>query len=421
MLEGHNGGQSCHQLHVGRELRALESGDSILGPPDQTGTAGQAFALSGGGGGWHKASVSDSGWGGQGGFVVRSLVDGAGSYSVVHRAELLPSELTGMWGWILLRSPHQGRWSPPAPAPTKQRPAARASINTTSLGCIFSSVHVQSEMQGCTAQAALQELPLPCRPGAVWVIRPGGGLAKHTDGGCVVTRPVTDTLQDRGCAVHACPWEEQTSASTGPSSQCTRYVAASKRVVRNASLQRCCRGAFSHSANYHGVHPGNTPANPPPYRSVHDPFQTASRVRNSGPATTGGGKQPAFRTARAQRTVRPPRGRFRTARAQRAHSANYYGGYPGNNPENHPPAESCTINLKLKNSNISLNGCCSGRGYRGQNLGPWDPWQARPFNLLNLPNSRWWRTADFSHSAGTAHGAPPKTRSGASTMNWRLC
>ena len=46
------------------------------------------------------------------------------------------------------------------------------------------------------------------------------------------------------------------------------------------------------------------------------------------------------------------RGRFRTARAQRAHSANYYGDYPGNNPENHPPAESCTINSKLKNPNI---------------------------------------------------------------------
>ena len=46
------------------------------------------------------------------------------------------------------------------------------------------------------------------------------------------------------------------------------------------------------------------------------------------------------------------RGRFRTARAQRGHSANYYGDYPGNNPENHPPAESCTINSKLKNSNI---------------------------------------------------------------------
>ena len=30
------------------------------------------------------------------------------------------------------------------------------------------------------------------------------------------------------------------------------------------------------------------------------------------------------------------RGHFRTARAQRGHSANYYGDYPGNNPENHP-------------------------------------------------------------------------------------
>ena len=38
--------------------------------------------------------------------------------------------------------------------------------------------------------------------------------------------------------------------------------------------------------------------------------------------------------------------------AQRAHSANYYRDYPGNNPENHAPAESCTINSKLKNSNI---------------------------------------------------------------------
>ena len=52
-------------------------------------------------------------------------MDGAGSYSVAHRAGLLPTELTGVWGWILLRSPHQGRGSPPAPAPTKQRPALR--------------------------------------------------------------------------------------------------------------------------------------------------------------------------------------------------------------------------------------------------------------------------------------------------------
>ena len=49
-------------------------------------------------------------------------MDGARSYSVAHRAGLLPTELTGMWGWILLRSPHQGRGSPPAPAPTELRP-----------------------------------------------------------------------------------------------------------------------------------------------------------------------------------------------------------------------------------------------------------------------------------------------------------
>ena len=58
----------------------------------------------------------------QGRFLVRSLVDGAGPYSVAHGAGLLPIELTGMWGWILLRSPDQSRGSPPAPAPTKQRP-----------------------------------------------------------------------------------------------------------------------------------------------------------------------------------------------------------------------------------------------------------------------------------------------------------
>ena len=45
-------------------------------------------------------------------------------------------------------------------------------------------------------------------------------------------------------------------------------------------------------------------------------------------------------------------GRFRTARAQCTHSANYYGDYPGNSPENHPPAESCTTNSNLENSNI---------------------------------------------------------------------
>ena len=69
--------------------------------------------------------LSRGGGGGQGGFLVRSLVDGAGSYSVAHRAGLLPTELTGTWGWILLRSPHRGRGSPPAAATTKQRPASK--------------------------------------------------------------------------------------------------------------------------------------------------------------------------------------------------------------------------------------------------------------------------------------------------------
>ena len=42
-------------------------------------------------------------------------MDGAGSYSVAHRAGLLPTELTGMWGWVLPRSPHQGRGLTPSP------------------------------------------------------------------------------------------------------------------------------------------------------------------------------------------------------------------------------------------------------------------------------------------------------------------
>ena len=49
-------------------------------------------------------------------------MDGAESYSVTHGAGLLPTELTGMWGWILLRPPHRGRGPAPAPASNKQRP-----------------------------------------------------------------------------------------------------------------------------------------------------------------------------------------------------------------------------------------------------------------------------------------------------------
>ena len=48
----------------------------------------------------------------------------------------------------------------------------------------------------------------------------------------------------------------------------------------------CLGGAFAprgHSANYNVVYPWNTPESLPPYRSVHDPFKTASGARNSGP------------------------------------------------------------------------------------------------------------------------------------------
>ena len=59
-------------------------------------------------------------------------------------------------------------------------------------------------------------------------------------------------------------------------------------------------GALSHSPRTAPVitlllpgTPLHTSPPPPPYRSVHDPFKTASGVR----VATGGGKQPPFRTA----------------------------------------------------------------------------------------------------------------------------
>ena len=41
--------------------------------------------------------------------------------------------------------------------------------------------------------------------------------------------------------------------------------------------------------------------------------------------------------------------------AQRAHSASYYGVYPGNSPENLPPLEACMSNSKVRNSNVSCS------------------------------------------------------------------
>ena len=93
---------------------------------------------------------------------------------------------------------------------------------------------------------------------------------------------------------------------------------------------------------------------------------------------------------------------------QRVHSANYYVVYPRNTPENHPPTEGCMINSKQ---------------HGVHNSGPWDPWQASDkkknpgapaggvgcrIQEPGIHGYRWWKTADFSYSAGTAHGAPPE-------------
>ena len=77
-------------------------------------------------------------------------MDGAGSYSVAQRSGLLHTELTGMWGWILLRSPHQGRGAPPAPAPTKQRP-----------GSAHRTGHVQGGGGGGCSVRAFPTRPVP--------------------------------------------------------------------------------------------------------------------------------------------------------------------------------------------------------------------------------------------------------------------
>ena len=75
------------------------------------------------------------------------------------------------------------------------------------------------------------------------------------------------------------------------------------------------------------------------------------------------------------------RGRFRTVRAQRAHSANYYVVYPGNTPANHPPTEACMIHSKQhRGCSIQDPGTCS---------------------------YRWWKTADFLHSARCSPSASP--------------
>ena len=94
--------------------------------------------------------------------------------------------------------------------------------------------------------------------------------------------------------------------------------------------------------------------------------------------------------------------------AQRAHSATSYVVYPGNTPENHPLTETCMINSKQhqgcriqdpgtrgKHLPKKRNPWCISRGCRVQNSGP------------GTRGYRWWKTADFSHSALCA---PPTLR-----------
>ena len=69
--------------------------------------------------------------------------------------------------------------------------------------------------------------------------------------------------------------------------------------------------------------------------------------------------------------------------AQRGHSANYYGDYPGNNPENHPPTESCTINSKLKNfKHLML-----AMGPRDLNSAPYSPVHCSSHSMTSFQSS----------------------------------
>ena len=97
--------------------------------------------------------------------------------------------------------------------------------------------------------------------------------------------------------------------------------------------------------------------------------------------------------------------------AQRGHSANYYSVYPGNTPENQPPTEACLIHSKQH------LGCrIQDPGTRGKHQTkrkiPGVPAGAVGCRIQDpgIRGYRWWKTADFSHSAHTAraqraHGA----------------
>ena len=57
--------------------------------------------------------------------------------------------------------------------------------------------------------------------------------------------------------------------------------------------------------NYYVAYPGNTPENhqPTEARMIKSKRHRGCRIQDLGPVATGGGKQPTFRIARAQRTL----------------------------------------------------------------------------------------------------------------------
>ena len=106
--------------HGGRQMKA---------PPVQHGPPSHSQAVSPAVG--YQAFAEWGRGGGQGGFLLRSLVDGAGSYSVAHRAGLLPTELTGMWGWMCTsRALRRTSMLPPPVPRTRRVPWARPRAET---------------------------------------------------------------------------------------------------------------------------------------------------------------------------------------------------------------------------------------------------------------------------------------------------
>ena len=114
----------------------------------------------------------------------------------------------------------------------------------------------------------------------------------------------------------------------------------------------------------------------------HGAWHTRKHVvyysEDRGGQTCHKGHHAPIRFLETKHEHRAPQGAF-------SHSANYYVAYPRNTPENHPPpTEACTIHSKQH------------RRCRFQDPG--------------TRGYRWWKTAAFPHSAGSARCTPSAPR-----------